>query len=86
MTGTGKGRRELAQKSVDQYSKLSTLARSDRLSREDGIPQQLLDEIVSHILSVCGKDLEKIYLVRKTLGRGFFRERVRFVLSSLRRI
>ena len=62
---------ELAQKSVDQYSKLSTLARSDRLSREDGIPQQLLDEIVSHILSVCGKDLEKIYLVRKTLGADF---------------
>lgn len=62
---------ELAQKSVDRYSKLSTLARSDRLSREDGIPQQLLDEIVSHILSVCGKDLEKIYLVRKTLGADF---------------
>lgn len=41
------------------------------MSREDGIPQQLFDEIVSHILSVCGKDLEKIYLVRKTLGADF---------------
>lgn len=62
---------ELAQKSVDQYSKLSTLTRSDRLSREDGIPQQLLDEIVSHILSVCGKDLEKFIWCAKRSARIF---------------
>ena len=34
----------------------------------------------------CGKDLEKNLSGAQNARRGFFRERVRFVLSSLRRI
>ncbi len=62
---------ELAQKQKDQYSQISVLTKKDRLS-EESLPNGMLDGILEYIRSVDEGQIEKIYLVRKTITEDFF--------------
>jgi len=62
---------ELAQKHKDQYSQMGVLTKKDRLS-EESLPDGMLDEILEYIRSVDDGQIEKIYLVRKTITEDFF--------------
>lgn len=62
---------ELAQKQKDQYSQLSVLTKKDHLS-EESLPEGMLDDILEYIRSVDEGQIEKIYLVRKTITADFF--------------
>ena len=62
---------ELAQKQKDEYSQVSVLTKKDRLS-EESLPEGMLDDILAYIRSVDEGQIEKIYLVRKTITEEFF--------------
>ena len=62
---------ELAQKQKDEYSQVSVLTKKDRLS-EESLPEGMLDDILAYIRSVDEGQIEKIYLVRKTITEDFF--------------
>lgn len=62
---------ELAQKHKDQYSQLGVLTKKDHLS-EESLPTGMLEEILDYIRSIDDGQIEKIYLVRKTITEDFF--------------
>lgn len=62
---------EFAQKQKDQYSQVSVLTKKDRLS-EEILPDGMLEDILAYIRSVDEGQIEKIYLVRKTITEDFF--------------
>ncbi len=62
---------ELAQKQKDEYSQTGFLTKKDRLS-EESLPNGMLDDILEYIRSVDEGQIEKIYLVRKTITEDFF--------------
>lgn len=53
------------------HSEASVLNKKDRLSTES-LPDGMLDDILSHITSSYCENIEKIYLVRKTITDDFF--------------
>ena len=61
----------LAQKNKDENSQAEYLSKTDRLSKET-LPDGMLDDILSFILSVDENIIENIYLVRKTISESFF--------------
>ncbi len=62
---------ELAQRHKDQYSQTGILTKKDHLS-EESLPDGMLDDILEYIRSVDDGQIEKIYLVRKTITEDFF--------------
>ena len=62
---------ELMQKSKDEYSQLSELKKSDRLSAEE-LPDGMLETDLARIRAIDGDGrIRKIYLVRKTISDDF---------------
>ena len=61
----------LAQKHVDEDEQISFLSKKDNLSREN-LPDGMLEDILSFILSVDTDIIQNIYLVRKTVSETFF--------------
>ncbi|MBE6799600.1 MAG: hypothetical protein E7529_00180 [Ruminococcaceae bacterium] len=53
------------------YSEASVLNKKDKLSTEV-LPEGMLEDILEHITSECSDNIEKIYLVRKTITDNFF--------------
>ena len=62
---------ELAQKQKDQYVHTGILTKKDRLT-EENLPDGMLDGILEYIRSIDDGQIEKIYLVRKTITEDFF--------------
>lgn len=62
---------ELAQKHKDQYSQMEVLTPKDCLS-EESLPDGMLESILEYIRSMDNGQIEKIYLVRKTITEDFF--------------
>ena len=62
---------EYAQKEKDLVSETGILRRSDKLSKEC-LPDGVLEETLNYIRSVESGEIEKIYLVRKTITADFF--------------
>ena len=62
---------ELAQEDKDVYSETGVLKRGDRLSREE-LPEGVLEETLRYILSFGRGEIERIYLVRKTITADFY--------------
>lgn len=60
----------LAQKN-EIYSEANVLNKKDKLSNET-LPEGMLEDILKHITSECNENIEKIYLVRKTITDDFF--------------
>jgi len=73
----------LAQLQKDQYSQTETLTKKDHLS-EEHLPEGMLEDILSYIASVDEGQIEKLYLVRKTITEDFFTSVfvVRFALDA----
>lgn len=61
----------LLQKTKDVYNEIGVLRKTDRLSGET-LPDGLLEEILTYIHSIEDGEIEKIYLVRKTITDAFF--------------
>lgn len=61
----------LAQKHVDEDEQISFLSKKDNLTREN-LPDGMLEDILSFILSVDVGIIQNIYLVRKTVSETFF--------------
>lgn len=53
------------------YYEANVLNKKDKLSKES-LPEGMLEDILEHITSECSENIEKIYLVRKTITDGFF--------------
>lgn len=53
------------------YSEANILNKKDKLSTEI-LPESMLEDILEHITSECSDNIEKIYLVRKTITDNFF--------------
>ena len=62
---------ELAQFTIDKYSKIGELRKTDKLS-EEHLPGDMLNEILTYIQSIDNGTIESIYLVRKTISDDFF--------------
>ncbi len=62
---------ELAQQDKDQYSQTGVLTKKDHLS-EESLPEGMLEEILDYIRTIDDGQIEKIYLVRKTITEDFF--------------
>lgn len=62
---------ELLQQDKDEYSQILTLSRRDTLTAEN-LPDGMLEEILGYIRSVGEAEVEKVYLVRKTISPTFF--------------
>ncbi|MBQ4561221.1 MAG: hypothetical protein IJA55_02680 [Clostridia bacterium] len=62
---------EFGQSYVDKYSELDTLTRRDKLSPEK-LPEETLEYILDYIASIDNEDINKIYLVRKTLTEDYY--------------
>ena len=52
-------------------SEASILNKKDKLSTES-LPEGMLEDILEHIIFECSDNIEKIYLVRKTITDNFF--------------
>lgn len=61
----------LTQKQIDEFDEIGTLSRKDNLSSEK-LPEGMLEKILSFILSNDEGEIDKIYLVRKTVNENFF--------------
>ncbi|MGM9637161.1 MAG: M48 family metalloprotease [Eubacteriales bacterium] len=61
----------LAQKNKDEDSKINRLEKSDHLT-EENLPDGMLENILSFILSIDEGLIQNIYLVRKTVSDSFF--------------
>lgn len=61
---------ELTQDYVDKYSEVGTLTRRDKISSEK-LPDGMLEYILDYIASIDDEDINKIYLVRKTVTEDF---------------
>ena len=72
-----------AQQYKDMYSQMGVLDKKDRLSPES-LPDGLLDDILDFVRSVDSGQIEKIYLVRKTITEDFFTSVfvIRFALDA----
>ncbi len=53
------------------YSEANVLNKKDKLSKES-LPDGMLDDIIKHITATHRENIEKIYLVRKTITDSFF--------------
>mgnify|MGYP003299510293 FL=1 len=53
------------------YSEANVLNKKDKLSTEV-LPEGMLEDILEHITSECSENIEKIYLVRKTITDNYF--------------
>ncbi len=53
------------------YSEANVLNKKDKLSIEV-LPEGMLEDILEHISSECSDNIDKIYLVRKTITDNFF--------------
>ena len=63
---------QMTQKHVDEDSQASFLSKNDTLTSDDGMPKEMLDDILSYIHSVDCDIIQNIYLVRKTVSETFF--------------
>jgi hypothetical protein len=61
---------ELIQKQMDEFSKLGELTPKDNLSTET-LPNGMLEEILQFISKIEEGNIEKIYLVKKTISENF---------------
>lgn len=61
----------LHQKHKDEYSHVGILRKKDKLSAEH-LPGNMLEDILAYIRSIDNGQIEKIYLVRKTITDDFF--------------
>ncbi|MBE6649531.1 MAG: hypothetical protein E7614_08465 [Ruminococcaceae bacterium] len=61
----------LAQEMMDKYQKLEKLEKNDNLTSET-LPDGLFEEIMNFISTIEKGEIEKIYLVRKTVTKDFF--------------
>ncbi|MBR4881127.1 MAG: hypothetical protein IKU19_04295, partial [Clostridia bacterium] len=62
---------ELTQDYMDKYSEADTLTRRDKLSPEK-LPEGMLEYILDYIDSIDDDDINKIYLVRKTVTEDYY--------------
>ncbi len=62
---------ELFQKEADEFSQLGELKRGDKLSKET-LPEGVLEETLAYIRSVENGEIDKIWLVRKTISEELF--------------
>jgi len=62
---------ELAQEDKDIYSQVGTLRGRDRLTPEK-LPEGMLEGILSFIATVSDGNIQRVYLVRKTITESFF--------------
>ena len=63
---------EIAQKDVDESSKLDYLAKTDKLTRDD-MPSEMLEDILSYMHSLDEKGIiNRVFLVKKTVSESFF--------------
>lgn len=63
---------EEAQRYEDEYSRLDCLLPTDNLSKEEGFPEGMLEEILAYIRSIDENAISRIFLVRKTVTESFF--------------
>jgi Zn-dependent protease with chaperone function len=63
---------DIAQKDVDESSKLDYLSRTDKLTRDD-MPPEMLEDILSYMHSLDEKGIiNRVFLVKKTVSESFF--------------
>lgn len=62
---------ELAQKEKDVYSQIGKLEKNDNLQGET-LPEGMLEEILEYIHTIENGEIQKLYLVRKTITADFF--------------
>lgn len=63
---------DIAQKDVDEGSKLGYLARTDKLSRDD-MPPEMLEDILGYMHSLDQNGIiKRVFLVKKTVSESFF--------------
>ncbi len=61
----------IMQKQLDENEQVGFLSKKDHLSKDD-MPQEMLEKILSFMLSVGEDIIDEIYLVRKTVSETFF--------------
>ncbi len=61
---------ELVQEVIDKYSEADVLTRRDKLSPKK-LPEEMLEYILDYIASIDEEDINKIYLVRKTVTEDY---------------
>ncbi len=62
---------ELTQKQVDFYNEIAYLRKTDTLSSEN-LPGNMLEEILEYIKTIDKEQINKIYLVRKSISEELF--------------